>query len=106
MKKSIIPLAETAECGLYAARIGDCRACELRAQWQDSPTTLKPRRVSAVFWPVTANQTSTPVQSLPEPPPTMLAPLQRLPVLWGDWPRCHLRRRWMQVVRTELVTLT
>ena len=78
---------------LYAARIGDCRICELRAHCQESPSTLKPRRVSAVFWPVTATQASPLVQSLPEPSPTMPAPVPRFPVLWGDWPRCHLRRR-------------
>ncbi len=32
---------------LYAARIGHCRSCPLRAQCQESRTTLKPRRVSA-----------------------------------------------------------
>ncbi len=31
---------------LYAARIGPCRACPLRAQCQESSTTLKPRRKS------------------------------------------------------------
>jgi hypothetical protein len=36
---------------LYAARIGHCRPCPLREQCQESGTTLKPRRVSAVFWP-------------------------------------------------------
>lgn len=91
---------------LYAARIGDCRSCQLRAQCQENPSTLKPRRVSAVFWPVTAAQASPPIPSLPEPSPTRLAPHPRFPVLWGDWPRCHLRRRWMQVVRIELVTLS
>ncbi len=63
---------------LYAARIGDCRICELRAHCQESPSTLKPRRVSAVFWPVTATQASPLVQSLPEPSPTMPAPVPRL----------------------------
>lgn len=84
---------------LYAARIGDCRRCELRAQCQQSLSTSKPRRVSAVFWPVAAHAASATIPSLPEPVPCF-------PVLWGDWPRCQLRRRWMQVVRTELVTLT
>ena len=37
---------------LYAARIGHCRSCPLRAQCQESSTTLKPRRVSAVLWPL------------------------------------------------------
>ena len=34
---------------LYAARIGHCRSCPLRAQCQESSTTIKPRRVSAVL---------------------------------------------------------
>src|SRR5947199_10380886 len=37
---------------LYAARIGDCRQCELRTQCQESPSTSKPRRVSAVIFPL------------------------------------------------------
>jgi hypothetical protein len=39
---------------LYAARIGHCRPCPLRVQCQESSTTRKPRRVSAVFWPRTS----------------------------------------------------
>jgi hypothetical protein len=38
----------------YAARIGHCRSCALRAQCQESSTTLKPRRVSAMLWPLDA----------------------------------------------------
>lgn len=37
---------------LYAARISHCRGCSLRAQCQESSATIKPRRVSAVFWPL------------------------------------------------------
>lgn len=37
---------------LYAARIGHCRSCPLRAQCQESSTTIKPRRVSGVLWPL------------------------------------------------------
>jgi hypothetical protein len=79
---------------LYAARIGDCRCCELRAKCQESTSTVKPRRVSAVFWPLSANPQApcAPVLVPPhpcsdpgEPPPTH-------PVLWRDWPRCQLRR--------------
>lgn len=93
---------------LYAARIGDCRACPLRSQCQESLCTTKPRRVSAVFWPVTANQASAspPVQATPEPLPKMPEPAPRSPVLWGDWPRSQLRRRWMKVMRTAMVSLT
>src|SRR6266568_4310920 len=39
---------------LYAARSGHCRSCPLRAQCQENTTTSKPRRVSAVFWPLTS----------------------------------------------------
>ncbi len=66
------------------ARMTHCRPCPLRAQCQESTTTKKPRQVSAVLWPVEA---SAFVAAQPSPVP---APH---PVLWGDWPRCHLRRR-------------
>ncbi len=46
---------------LYAARIGHCRPCPLREQCQESGSTKKPRRVSAVFWP----RTSPPAASSP-----------------------------------------
>jgi hypothetical protein len=93
---------------LYAARIADCRACPLRAQCQESLSTTKPRRVSAVFWPVTAHQAmiSPPILPTPHPPPTSAEPAPRSPVLWGDWPRSQLRRRWMKVMRSEMVSLT
>src|SRR2546428_5386586 len=41
---------------LYAARIGYCRACELRAPCLESLSTSHPRRVSAVYWPLTSPQ--------------------------------------------------
>ncbi len=93
---------------LYAARIGDCRACHLRSHSQESLFTTKPRRVSAVFWPVPASpaMASPPVQATPHLPPKMPEPAPRSPVLWGDWPRSQLRRRWMKVMRTEMVSLT
>ncbi len=84
---------------LYAARIGHCRSCPLRAQCQENSTTSKPRRVSAVFWPLTST-TSPPDEALPEQP----APSR--PVLWGDWERCHLRRLWFSLLRTQTVLLT
>jgi hypothetical protein len=28
------------------------------------------------------------------------------PVLWGDWPRCQLRRQWIRVLRTQTVQIT
>jgi hypothetical protein len=84
---------------LYAARIGHCRSCPLRAQCQENTSTSKPRRVSAVFWPL-ASTTSPPDQLLPEQPvPSRL-------VLWGDWERCQLRRHWFSLLRTQTVLLT
>ena len=93
---------------LYAARIGDCRTCEMRAQCQESPSTSKARRVSAVYWPISSSQPvpSTPQLEPSEPLPKPNDALGRFPVLWGDWPRCQIRRRWMQVVRTQTVSLT
>jgi hypothetical protein len=93
---------------LYAARIGDCRNCALRAQCQESPSTSKPRRVSAVFWPLTSLTSPQTLPSAPifgplEPFPLPSPTLGRFPLLWHDWPRCSIRRRWMQVLRSETV---
>jgi hypothetical protein len=85
---------------LYAARIGHCRSCSLRAQCQESSSTIKPRRVSAVLWPLNASCSD------PSPPPdTASAPLPSAPVLWRDWPRCRIRRTWLKVVRSQVVCL-
>ena len=85
---------------LYAARIGHCRSCPLRAQCQESSTTLKPRRVSAVLWPLDASCSDA-------SPPQRKAPqeLPLAPVLWRDWPRCGIRRTWLKVVRSQTVRL-
>jgi hypothetical protein len=86
---------------LYAARIGHCRRCPLRAQCQESSATIKPRRVSAVFWPLESplSDSSPPLEDAPEPLPLA-------PVLWKDWPRCRLRREWLKVIRSETVTFS
>jgi hypothetical protein len=87
---------------LYAGRIGYCRACPLREQCQESPSTKKPRRVSAVFWPIAPDPLSaSPLPSLPPPALPSSAPL-----LWRDWPRSSLRRHWLQLIRRETVTLS
>ena len=93
---------------LYAARIGDCRSCCLRAQCQESISTTKPRRVSAVFWPIASQQVApcAPVLRPPSPLLKLPARLPPDPVLWGDWPRCQIRRNWLKVVRTETVVVT
>ena len=85
---------------LYAARIGHCRGCPLRAQCQESPCSVKPRRVSAVFWPLQA----VPSQAAP-PRQEPARPLPLAAVLWKDWPRCHLRRAWLKTIRRETVRL-
>jgi len=85
---------------LYAARIGHCRHCPLRAQCQESSTTIKPRRVSAVLWPsdTAPSASSPPGEDAPEQLPLA-------PVVWKDWPRCRIRRAWLKVVRSETVCL-
>jgi hypothetical protein len=85
---------------LYAARIGHCRSCPLRAQCQESSTTLKPRRVSAVLWPLSTSRSdsSPPQRKVPQELPLA-------PVLWRDWPRCGIRRVWLKVVRSQTVRL-
>lgn len=85
---------------LYAARIGHCRSCLLRAQCQESSTTIKPRRVSAVLWPldVSRSYVSPPQEKTPHAFPLA-------PVLWRDWPRCSIRRTWLRVIRSQTVQL-
>ena len=57
---------------LYAARIGHCRSCLLREQCQESATTIKARRVSAVYWPTPSHASisneSPPAPREPAPP--------------------------------------
>jgi hypothetical protein len=93
---------------LYAARIGDCRTCAIRSACQESSDSTKPRRVSAVFWPTTPLQagSSAPISPLPETPSKTPEPIARCPVLWKDWPRCQLRRRWITLMRSQTVSLT
>jgi hypothetical protein len=83
---------------VYGARLVHCRPCPLREQCQESPTTKKPRQVSAVFWPVEACA-SVPIRPL-------VPPQARHPVLWGDWPRSRLRRNFIRALHTQTVELT
>jgi hypothetical protein len=86
---------------LYAARIGHCRVCPLRVQCQESAMTLKARRVSAVYWPVSSHfpvsDESSPASGESSPP---LAPH---PVLWGDWQRRFHRREVVKLLRRQRV---
>ncbi len=92
---------------LYAARIGDCRTCARQSECQESRDTAKPRRVSAVFWPVPATQalSSALLAASHQAPPTMPKPIPHFPVLMQDWPRCQIRRNWLKVVRSETVVV-
>ncbi len=106
LRKNVAPPRDGSLRVLYAARIGDCRQCELRAECQESLSTLKPRRVSAVYWPRTSSASPLPPAPILGPPELLSLPsplLGPFPVLWHDWPRCHIRRRWVQVLRSETV---
>ncbi len=85
---------------LYAARIGHCRSCPWRAHCQESRSSVKPRRVSAVSWPLESalSEASPSLDNMPPPPPLA-------PVLWKDWPRHRIRRAWLKLVRSETVVL-
>ncbi len=92
---------------VYGARIIHCRPCALRSRCLEAVTTSKPRQVSAVLWPVHTSPALAPHRTeasstgLHSPPPLLASQ----PVLWGDWPRCSLRRRWVQLLRTQTVTI-
>jgi hypothetical protein len=78
----------------YIADLEDCRRCLLRAQCQNR-RARRARRVSAVYWPLPQEESS------PAPPPPAC-----FPVLWRDWPRCSIRRQWMNTVRSQTVEIT
>jgi hypothetical protein len=68
---------------LFAAKIRDCRGCQLREQCQwHGTTTKKPRRVSLLLHPLGIGEA---------------------PVLWRDWSRRHYRRAAMQLWRSQRV---
>jgi hypothetical protein len=84
---------------VYAARLGDCRACSLREQClAHGNDTKRARRVSAVLRPIEG-------PPLPPVPVPSLLPATK-PILWGDWSRCQTRRRLMSLLRTQTVTIT
>jgi len=82
---------------LYAARLPDCRICPVRPQCQGD-NTKGPRHVSAVVRPIEG----------PSPPPerTSELPAPTQPILWRDWCRSATRRTFMQLLRTQTVTIT
>lgn len=80
---------------IYAARIGHCRPCPMREECQGYGTaTKKPRRVSAVLWPLDKTEKAA------APPPPLPA---SHPILWGDWQRCFHRREVMKLLRHQRV---
>jgi hypothetical protein len=84
----------------YAARLDDCRLCQLRVQCQQQ-RTFKARQVSAVYWPL-----ASPPLAVLDPQPWPPHPPACSPLLWRDWPRRHIRRQWMKVVRSQTVEVT
>jgi len=82
---------------IYAARIGHCRSCPMREECQGyGATTQKPRRVSAVLWPLSKTEKAV----APSPPP-----LASHPILWGDWQRCFHRREVVKLLRNLRVDI-
>lgn len=68
---------------VYAARIGHCRPCPMREECQGyGAATKKPRRVSAVLWPLGK------IEKAIAPSLSLSA---SYPILWGDWQRCFHR---------------
>jgi hypothetical protein len=102
---------------VYGARIVHCRSCPLRAQCLESPTTKKPRHVSAVLWPLETHaddltppappSPASPGESEASPQLSALAcPQTPHPALWADWPRSRFRRQWLHTLRRQTVELT
>lgn len=84
---------------LYAARLPDCRGCQLREHCLGYGNQTKgPRRVSAVLRPVEG----------PSPPTEGTLPLAAPtePILWGDWSRSATRRAFIGLLHTQAVTMT
>lgn len=88
---------------LYAARIGHCRMCRLREHCQESATTIKARRVSAVYWPVSSSALIS--DESPSVPEGSSPPSASHPVLWGDWQRRSHRREMIKLLRHQRVDI-
>jgi len=68
---------------------------------RESATTIKARRVSAVYWPV-SSPPSISGESSPAPEESFLSPSPQ-PVLWGDWQRRFHRREVVKLLRHQRV---
>ncbi|GHO56627.1 hypothetical protein [Ktedonobacter robiniae] len=88
---------------LYAARIGHCRACSLRERCQESATTIKARRVSAVYWPLSSSALTLDESLSASAVPSR--PSASHPVLWGDWQRRFHRRELVKLLRSQRVDI-
>lgn len=86
---------------LYAARIVHCRSCSLREHCQESATTIKARRISAVYWPLPSRPSGS-SESSPAPEEAS-PPSASHPILWGDWQRCFHRREVVKLLRHQRV---
>lgn len=114
---------------VYSARPASCAACRLREQCLGYGTaTKKPRRVSAVIWPLQGESSPQTTKALPLTPvaggdlpvetaqqpdhqpeaflPATLSLQAVHPLLLGDWQRCRIRRTWVELMRTQAVTVT
>jgi len=61
-----------------------------------APPPAKPRRVSAVLYPL-------PNEASEDPPLLRLCACGPHPILWGDWSRTQPRRAWIGWLRSHLV---
>jgi hypothetical protein len=68
-----------------------------------SATTIKARRVSAVYWPLSSPQSAS--DESPSGPEESSPPSASHPVLWGDWPRRAHRREIVKLLRHQHVDI-
>lgn len=84
---------------LYAARLADCRGCQLRDHCLGyGKETKGPRHVSAVVRPIEGPL----LPQAPLPPPKSATH----PILWRDWSHRQTRRTFIRLLRTQTVTIT
>lgn len=93
-----------ARCGCSTQRGSAIVACaRLREQCQESATTVKARRVSAVYWPVSSPASIS--GEFPPAPEEPSSPSASHPMLWGDWQRRSHRREVMKLLRHQRIDI-